>query len=291
MKKVITTGKTVELATELALNKLGVSRDRVQITILTQPSRGLFGLFGKRDAEIEVEVLAEEEAEPAEAALPVADAAAEVPDAKSSIPEAASLTADPIQETRKFLDEVLAAMNVTDVSLTVEEVQDGQYTFRMKGESIGVLIGRRGTTLDALQYLANLVANKHSEKFLRIQLDAEDYRNRRKETLERLADRLAKKAVQSRREVVLEPMGSVERKVIHSYLQERSNVVTYSQGEEPYRKVVIAPRGSDQKPRRNPSQQHSPKGGPRRPHAKSAKSATSPRSKSTNSNQESNETR
>lgn len=272
MKKVITTGKTVELATELALNKLGVSRDRVQITILTQPSRGLFGLFGKRDAEIEVEVLAE-------AALPVADAAAEVPDALPSIHEAAALTPDPIQETRKFLDEVLGAMNVTDVSLTVEEVQDGQYTFRMKGESIGVLIGRRGATLDALQYLANLVANKHSEKFLRIQLDAEDYRNRRKETLERLADRLAKKAVQSRREVVLEPMGSVERKVIHSYLQERSNVVTYSQGEEPYRKVVIAPRGSDQKPRRNSSPQHSPKGGPRR------------RSKSTKSNQESNDTR
>ncbi|PWK16606.1 RNA-binding cell elongation regulator Jag/EloR [Tumebacillus permanentifrigoris] len=257
MKKVITTGKTVELATELALNKLGLSRDRVDVTILTQPSRGLFGLFGKRDAEVLVEELAQE-----------------------------VLAPDPIGETRKFLEEVFAAMNLRDLTLTVEEEQDNSYLFRMKGESIGVLIGRRGATLDSLQYLVNLVANKHSDTFLRISLDAEDYRKRRQETLERLADRLAKKAVQSRREVVLEPMGSVERKVIHSYLQDRSNILTYSQGEEPYRKVVIAPRGSDQKPRRKPASPHQQKSqsGTRRSHSKSSKSAVPSHSKEPNEN-------
>ncbi|MBL0385025.1 protein jag [Tumebacillus sp. ITR2] len=235
MKKVITTGKTVELATELALNKLGVSRDRVNVTILTQPNRGLFfGLFGKRDAEVEVEVL--EVA--AEVVVPK-----ETPVSTSQSTSAAPLAPDPILETRKFLDEVLAAMNLSDIAVTVEEEQDYNYCFRLRGESIGMLIGRRGATLDSLQYLVNLVANKHSEKFLRVSLDAEDYRSRRKETLERLADRLAKKAVQSRREVVLEPMGNAERKVIHSYLQGRSDVKTHSQGDEPYRKVVITPRG------------------------------------------------
>ncbi|MGZ6503247.1 MAG: Jag N-terminal domain-containing protein, partial [Tumebacillaceae bacterium] len=114
MKKVITTGKTVELATELALQKLGVSRDRVTISVLTQPSRGLFGLIGARDAEVEVEV------------IPL----------------------DPIQETRTFIDDVLRSMNLHDVTVDVVENGDNTYTFRLSGESIGILIGRRGATLD-----------------------------------------------------------------------------------------------------------------------------------------------
>ncbi|KEO81220.1 RNA-binding cell elongation regulator Jag/EloR [Tumebacillus flagellatus] len=264
MKKVITTGKTVELATELALNKLGVSRDRVNITILTQPSRGLFGLFGKRDAEIEVEVI--EEAPAVVAAPPVVATVA--PTAKQPIvtkTPAPATTRDPILEARKFLDEVLAAMNLSDIAVTVEEEQDHTHLFRLHGESIGMLIGRRGATLDSLQTLVNLVANKHSEKFLRVQLDAEDYRSRRKETLERLADRLAKKAVQTRREVVLEPMGNSERKVIHAYLQHRSDVTTHSLGEEPYRKVVITPRGV------TPSHSHKPR------HPRKSEGANPPR--------------
>ncbi|MGZ4031243.1 MAG: RNA-binding cell elongation regulator Jag/EloR [Tumebacillaceae bacterium] len=212
MKKVITTGKTVELATELALQKLGVSRDRVTISVLTQPSRGLFGLIGARDAEVEVEV------------IPL----------------------DPIQETRTFIDDVLRSMNLHDVTVDVVENGDNTYTFRLSGESIGILIGRRGATLDSFQYLVNLVANKNSDSFLRVQVDAEDYRNRRKETLERLAERLANKSLQSKREVQLEPMSSAERKIIHSYLQGRTDVVTFSMGDEPYRKVVIAPKEKGQ---------------------------------------------
>lgn len=208
MKKVITTGKTVELATELALKKLGVPRDRVTVTVLTQPRRGFLGLFGKRDAEVEVE-----------------------------IPQL-----DPIEETKKFLGDVLAAMSLQEVRIDVEQTSDTEYEIKLSGASIGILIGRRGATLDALQYLVNLVANKHSERFLKIVLDAEDYRMRRKETLERLAERLADKALMQKRDIMLEPMTPVERKVIHSYLQHRTDVVTFSHGDEPYRKVVISPK-------------------------------------------------
>jgi spoIIIJ-associated protein len=220
MKKVITTGKTVDLAIELALSKLGVTLDRVKVTVLTEPRKGLFGLIGARDAEVEVEV------------LPV----------------------DPIAETRKFIEDVLSSMNLHDVVVESKALGENAYLFRLSGESIGLLIGRRGQTLDALQYLVNLVANKHSDRFLRVQLDAEDYRLRRKETLERLADRLAQKAVQQRREIALEPMSSQERKIIHSYLQGRPDIVTFSQGEEPHRKVVIAPKERDER-------SHKPRGG------------------------------
>lgn len=208
MKKVITTGKTVELATELALKKLGVPRDRVTVTVLTQPSRGFLGLFGKRDAEVEVEV-----------------------------PQL-----DPIEETKKFLGDVLSSMSLRDVRIDVEQESDTDYEIKLSGASIGILIGRRGATLDALQYLVNLVANKHSERFLKIVLDAEEYRMRRKETLERLAERLANKAQMQKRDIMLEPMSPAERKVIHSYLQHRPDVVTFSHGDEPHRKVVISPK-------------------------------------------------
>ena len=222
MKKVITTGKTVESATELALSKLGSTLERVKVTVLQQPRNGLFGLIGARDAEVEVEV------------LPV----------------------DPIAETRQFIEDVLSQMNLHDVVVEWEATGENAYLFRLSGESIGLLIGRRGQTLDALQYLVNLVPNKHSDRFLRVQIDAEDYRQRRKETLERLADRLAQKAVQQRREVALEPMSSPERKIIHSYLQGRTDIVTFSQGEEPHRKVVIAPKERGHKHRNGHGKHH-----------------------------------
>jgi spoIIIJ-associated protein len=212
MKTVITTGKTVEEATELALQELGVPRDRVTVSVLTQPSRGrIFGLFGARNAEIEASV------------IPL----------------------NPMEETKKFVEDVLAAMKLRDVTVSVVENEPHAYTVRLTGESIGILIGRRGATLDSLQYLVNLVANKHSESFLRVTLDAEDYRKRRQETLEKLAERLANKAVQSRRDIMLEPMSSTERKIIHSHLQVRDDVVTFSHGDEPHRKVVISPKNKE----------------------------------------------
>lgn len=287
MKKVITTGKTVEQATELALKKLGVPRDRVTITVLTQPSRGLlFGLFGKRDAEVEVEVLPATEAAPqTETASPgavsrAADASTqEAPQQNAVSPDTASrkkeakasaghaAVAEALQETRQFIEDVVSSMKLDDVTVSVQDDGDLHYTIRLSGESIGLLIGRRGQTLDSLQYLANLVANKNSAKFLKITLDAEDYRNRRKETLEKLADRLAEKALNQRRDVLLEPMSNSERKIIHAHLQGRNSVVTYSQGDEPNRRVVISPKnkppgskgpdghkGRDRRPRRK---QHS----------------------------------
>lgn len=207
MKKVITTGKTVEDATHLALQKLGVDRQRVSVKIVTQPTRGLFGFFGSREAEVEVEVLP-----------------------------------DPVGEAKIFLEQVVSAMNLEVEVRQIGSNTDRQVTFELYGKQLGLLIGKRGQTLDSLQYLVNLIANKHSNRFVRIQLDAEGYRERRKETLERLADRLAQKAVSTKRRVVLEPMIASERKVIHSYLQDHPHVGTISEGDEPYRKIVIVPK-------------------------------------------------
>ncbi|HEU4962428.1 MAG TPA: RNA-binding cell elongation regulator Jag/EloR [Bacilli bacterium] len=257
MKKVITTGKTVELATELALKKLGVPRDRVIITVLKQPSRGLFGLFGKRDAEVEVEVLPETEA--------VAPAAVSETEAPTVEPKP-----DPMQETLQFVEDVVAAMKLDDVTVTMTDEGDHHYTVRLSGESIGLLIGRRGATLDSLQVLVNLVANKHIKPFIKVTLDAEDYRERRQETLERLADRLAEKAIKQRRDVLLEPMPNGERKIIHSHLQGRRDVITYSQGEEPHRRVVISPKD------KAPGSQRGPRKGDRRPRRKNSTGAKTP---------------
>lgn len=228
MKKVIATGKTVEDAIDIALRKLGVTREQVEVRILTQPSRGFLGLIGSRDAEIEAVVKEHPVIEPNEQASPVTDSVLDEP-------------ADPAESINNavlFLKEVIRTMGLT-AEVSVERDRDGIYVFRMEGDTMGILIGRRGQTLDALQYLVNLVANKHSQTFLRIILDAENYRTRRKETLERLADRLAKQVVRERREVELEPMPAHERKVIHTFLQGHPKVGTRSVGEEPNRKVMI----------------------------------------------------
>src|SRR5690606_7755171 len=114
--------------------------------------------------------------------------------------------------------------------------------FELKGEKIGVLIGKRGQTLDSLQYLVNLVANKHSEGYIRITLDAENYRSRRKEALEQLATRIGQKAIKTKKEVILEPMNALERKIIHLTLQNVKGIKTYSEGVEPNRRIVVAPK-------------------------------------------------
>jgi spoIIIJ-associated protein len=207
MRKVVTTGKTVEDALQVALQKLGVSRERVQMRVLKEPSRGFFGIFGARDAEIEVEW---------------------IPDA--------------VEDTKKFLLNVLRCMKLSEIQLEHRKEDEKHHCFHLHGPQIGLLIGRRGTTLDSLQYLVNLVANKYSDSYIRITLDAGDYRQKRKEALERLASRLAEKVARTRREISLEPMPSHERKIIHGALQSHPHVRTTSRGEEPNRQVVILPR-------------------------------------------------
>ena len=140
-----------------------------------------------------------------------------------------------------FLTDVLKAMGI-ETTLKAEFSEDGILEVNIEGEGMGVIIGKRGTTLDSLQYLATLVVNKGRNDHIRMKLDTEGYRSRRQETLEKLAINLAKKAKRTGRRVALEPMNPYERRIIHSVLQADRGVETYSEGEEPYRKVVITPR-------------------------------------------------
>ena len=143
-----------------------------------------------------------------------------------------------IQAVEQFVKDTLKAMNM-DVEITSSIDEDGALCVDMKGEHMGILIGKRGQTLDALQYLANRVANKHQDGYVRVKLDTENYRARREETLKHLAKNIAHKVKRNRRPVVLEPMNPYERRIIHSALQSDPYVTTHSEGEEPYRKVVV----------------------------------------------------
>ncbi|MBW7475631.1 protein jag [Paenibacillus oenotherae] len=211
MKKIVASGKTIEDAVRSGLAKLQVTEERVQVTVLDQPSKGLFGLIGVKEAKVQIELLPEPD--------PI----------------------DAIQETERFITEVAAKMGL-DIIITRKESRDG-LTLALSGSGdLGMLIGRRGQTLDALQYLVNIVANRYADSHIRIVLDAEDFRERRRKTLADLSDRLAGHVIRTRKEVVLEPMSPHERKVIHSQLQDHAKVRTYSKGDEPNRRVVITLR-------------------------------------------------
>ncbi|WP_028550658.1 RNA-binding cell elongation regulator Jag/EloR [Paenibacillus sp. UNC451MF] len=205
MKKIVVTGKSIEEAVRNGLQQWNTTEDRVKIQVLEQPSKGLFGIIGTRDAKVELEL---------------------IPDA--------------VEEAIHFLQEVFQTMSV-QVRIEQKSTRDG-LEFHLYGSELGMLIGRRGQTLDALQYLVNIVANRYSTSHMRIVLDAEQFRERRKKTLEDLAARLADKVIRSKKEVVLEPMSPQERKVIHAKLQDHAKVRTFSRGEEPNRRVVIVTR-------------------------------------------------
>lgn len=143
-----------------------------------------------------------------------------------------------IQAVEQFVKDTLKAMNM-EVEITSSIDKDGALCVNMKGDHMGILIGKRGQTLDSLQYLANRVANKHQSGYVRVKLDTENYRARREETLRHLAKNIAHKVKRNRRPVVLEPMNPYERRIIHSALQSDPYVTTHSEGEEPYRKVVV----------------------------------------------------
>ncbi|WP_257351709.1 RNA-binding cell elongation regulator Jag/EloR [Pseudalkalibacillus decolorationis] len=203
MKQITITSKSVEEAVEEGLLKLQASRDQVEITILEESKKGFLGL-GFKPAVVEV-----------------------------------TLIQNPVEEAAQFLKDVAANMGV-EVTITLKEEEEGT-VFEMSSEKIAILIGKRGQTLNSLQYLTNLVANRTSKEYKRIILDAENYRERRKETLEKLAHRLASKALKINKSVSLEPMPSLERKVIHLTLKEHGKVETTSEGAEPHRRVIITP--------------------------------------------------
>ena len=153
--------------------------------------------------------------------------------------ELAKVEACTIEACEKFVSDVLKAMDMTDVKVTSVVDEEGALSIDMEGSNMGILIGKRGQTLDSLQYLTNRVANKMQEGYVRVKLDTEDYRRRRKETLENLAKNIASKVKRNRRTVSLEPMNPYERRIIHSALQADPAVSTHSEGEEPYRRVVV----------------------------------------------------
>lgn len=258
MSKIVATGKTIDEAVAQGLARLGVSQDRVSVHVLSQPSRGFLGLFGVKEAKVELTLLPDhaggestnlaappkqQQPEPA-AEVKISQAASAPATAVNALEdypaEAAGTGKDPFEEAIRFLRETGQAMGL-DISVEREKGKDFT-TLHISGAGLGLMIGRRGQTLDALQYLANIVANRYSDSYVRIVLDAENFRDRRKKTLEDLADRLAGRVLKSRKEIVLEPMPAAERKVIHARLQAHGGVKTYSKGEEPNRRVVITPK-------------------------------------------------
>ncbi len=203
MKQVTATGQTVDEAVKSALAQLQSTKDRAEVSIIDEGKKGIFG-FGSRPAVVKVTV-----------------------------------KLDPIEEAKKFLVDVSEKMGV---KVEIEVLREGkQVQFILSGEKIALLIGKRGQTLNSLQYLTQLVINRYSEQYLNVLLDAENYRARRNETLVQLAERLAHKAVRTGQKVALEPMPSYERKVIHTALMENHRIKTYSDGVEPNRHIVIAP--------------------------------------------------
>lgn len=152
--------------------------------------------------------------------------------------ELAEVEEQTIKAVETFVQDTLKAMNM-EVEITSSIDEDGALCVDMKGDHMGILIGKRGQTLDSLQYLANRVANKHQAGYVRVKLDTENYRARREETLKHLAKNIAHKVKRNRRPVALEPMNPYERRIIHSALQSDPYVTTHSEGEEPYRKVVV----------------------------------------------------
>lgn len=153
--------------------------------------------------------------------------------------ELAKVEDQTIEACEKFILDVMKAMNMENVKVTSSIDEEGALSINMEGPNMGILIGKRGQTLDSLQYLTNRVANKTQDGYVRVKLDTEDYRRRRKETLENLARNIAGKVKRTRRTVVLEPMNPYERRIIHSALQSDPAVSTHSEGEEPYRRVVV----------------------------------------------------
>ena len=237
-----TTGKTVEEALAAALAELQTTKDNVEVEILEEAKDALFGLFGGRKAKIRVTIKASSEEAAAETLVeePSATEDKQEPVAEKAV--AAKKTGsndEAIGMAKEFLVKIFDSMKIKVVMEKFVHKEDGVVTFKLHGPDMGILIGKHGQTLDALQYLTNLVANKHSAEHLRIMIDIEDYRERRSHTLTRLALRLADKVKRSGERVVLEPMNPHERKIIHMALQDDHRVNTLSEGEDPYRRVVI----------------------------------------------------
>lgn len=206
MEYIEISAKTVDEAITEALVKLGTTSDRIEYEIVEKGNNGFLGI-GRKDAVIKVRK-------------------------KYSVND----------DIKDFLNKVFEAMDLkVEIVMTAEE-NSNVINVDLKGDDMGVLIGKRGQTLDSLQYLTNLAVNKNAESFVKVKIDTEDYRKRRRETLENLAKNIAYKVKRTRRPASLEPMNPYERRIIHSALQDDKFVYTKSEGEDPFRHVVVLPK-------------------------------------------------
>ena len=273
MRTIEATGKTIEDAVRSGLVRLGLMEEEVTIEVLAEPKSGFLG-FGSKPAKVRLTEKArknapiydieEEErkaAPPAESkaaeAAPAEDVTAETP--KEPVEEPAAVEVEPAEETftaeeaaakaKAFLQDVLRNMGIEvmiekminmGIEVMIEKmIKSDKIILHLHGKNLGILIGKHGQTLDALQYLTNLTTNQGEETRHFIMLDVENYRQRREETLKQLAVRLAGRVKRSGEKVVLEPMNGYERKIIHVALQNEAHVRTESEGQDPYRHVVI----------------------------------------------------
>lgn len=260
--------KTLDDAITEALVQLGVTSDRLDYIVVEKGSEGFLGI-GRKQAVIKArrkreEKPVEETVEESKVETPVKEEVKpekktekkpakehshtkknvreEKPEVKSEPKkevELAKVEPQTIKTCEKFIYDVMNAMGMDDVKVTSVVDEEGALSINMEGSNMGILIGKRGQTLDSLQYLTNRVANKMQDGYVRVKLDTEDYRRRRKETLENLAKNIASKVKRTRKTVSLEPMNPYERRIIHSALQSDPAVSTHSEGEEPYRRVVV----------------------------------------------------
>lgn len=238
--------KSVEEAIAEALAELGIDRAEASIEIVQEPSKGFLGLGAK---EAVVKVSAKSAAAGTSGAVKEEPAAAEAPAEPAGTEKTVTVKAasngiysdpSPAENARRFISDILAAMGL-DVTVSAV-LEDDIVKVNLEGENMGIVIGKRGDTLDSLQYLTSLVVNQTAEEYIKISIDTENYREKRSEALESLADRLAAKVVRTGKKFTLEPMNPYERRIIHSKLQNNEDVTTFSIGQEPYRKVVISPK-------------------------------------------------
>lgn len=203
MKCIDSTGKNIEEAINNGLNQLKVSRDDVEVEVIDEGSKGFLNLIGTRPAKVKIKV-----------------------------------KKDYVKDARQFLRSILDSMNIK-AEIRIKEEKNA-LKIELNGPDMGIIIGHRGETLDSLQYLVSLVVNKNNNfQYKRIILDTENYRSKRENTLKRLARKLSSKVKKTGKPIKLEPMNPYERRIIHSELQIDNSVETHSEGEEPFRKVVI----------------------------------------------------
>ena len=261
MNYVIKTGKTVDEAVREALNELNITKDNAEIEVLDEGQKGFLGLIGSKDATVKVwpkvdetksilnEIFNEEiEPETSQEVVQNTDDELEFEDEEVSTDEIqveeAIKTLDEENEeilsaAREFLGKILETLELENI---VEmELENNTLNVNVNGDEnrLGILIGKRGVTLDSIQYILNLIVNKKSSRYIRVNLDSSGYRDKRKKTLENLAGKMANKVLKTGRSIKLEPMNSYERKIIHTALQDFEGVLTHSEGKDPFRKVVI----------------------------------------------------